>query len=130
MPLVRVEILKGKSVHYKKAVMDGIHSALVEAFKIPDYDRNQRLYELDAGHFEFPETKTEQYTLIEFTVFRGRSPEAKKLLYSAIVRNLKAEPGISGDDITIVLNEPPMENWGIRGGKPANEVDLGFKIDV
>jgi hypothetical protein len=30
----------------------------------------------------------------------------------------------------IILLEPPMDNWGIRGGKPASEVDLGFKIDV
>jgi hypothetical protein len=30
----------------------------------------------------------------------------------------------------IVLLEPPLENWGIRGGRPASEVDLGFKIDI
>ena len=41
MPLVRVEIMKGKSSEYKKSILDGIHSALVEAFKIPEYDRNQ-----------------------------------------------------------------------------------------
>ncbi|WP_434512840.1 tautomerase family protein [Desulfitobacterium sp. AusDCA] len=122
--------MKERSAVYKKAILDGVHSALVEAFKIPDYDRNQRLYELDAEHFEFPDTKTDQYTLIELTVFKGRSLEAKRLLYSAIVRNLQNNPGIKGDDITIVLHEPPMENWGVKCGKPANEVDLGFKVDV
>ncbi|TWH57301.1 phenylpyruvate tautomerase PptA (4-oxalocrotonate tautomerase family) [Desulfitobacterium sp. LBE] len=130
MPLVKVEILKGRSVDYRKAILDGIHSALVEAFKIPDYDRNQRLYELDSEHFEIPDTKSEQCILIELTVFKGRSLEAKRHLYSAIVRNLEKNPGINGNDITIVIYEPPMENWGIKGGKPANEVDLGFKIDV
>jgi hypothetical protein len=29
-----------------------------------------------------------------------------------------------------VLNEVPLENWGIRGGQPASEVDLGFKVNV
>ena len=131
MPLVKVEILKGRSVNYKKAILDGIHTALVEAFKIPDYDRNQRMYELDREHFEFPETKySDQYTLIELTLFKGRSLEAKRLLYSAIVRNLENDPSIKGEDITIVVYELPMENWGIRGGKPANEVNLGFKVDV
>lgn len=130
MPLVKVEILKGRSAEYKKAILDGIHSALVEAFKIPDYDRNQRLYELATEHFEFPDTKSDQVTLIELTVFKGRSLDAKRLLYSAIVRNLQNNPGIKGEDITIVLHESPMENWGVKGGKPANEVDLGFKIDV
>lgn len=130
MPLVKVEIFKGKSQEYKKALLDGIHSALVEAFKIPDYDRMQRLYELERKNFEIAPTKTEQFTLIEITAFQGRSLEAKKNLYSAIIRNLGQLPGINCDDITIVLNEPPLENWGIRGGRPANEVDLGFKVDV
>lgn len=130
MPLVKVEILKGKSVDYRKAILDGIHSALVEAFKIPDFDRNQRMYELEQDSFEIPETKSDCYTLIELTVFKGRSIEAKRILYSAIVRNLAVSPGIKGDDITIVINEPPMENWGIKGGKPASEVDVGFKVDV
>ena len=38
--------------------------------------------------------------------------------------------GIDGQDIMIILLEPPLENWGVRGGKPASEVDFDFKIDV
>lgn len=26
--------------------------------------------------------------------------------------------------------EPPAESWGITGGVPASEADLGFKVDV
>ncbi|MGI5854687.1 MAG: tautomerase family protein [Bacillota bacterium] len=130
MPLVKVEILKGKSQEYKKAILDGIHSALVEAFEILDGDRMQRLYELDEDCFERSTNKTENITLIELTVFKGRSFEAKKKLYSAIVRNLAKSPGIDGKDIFIVINEPPLENWGVKGGLPASEVNLGFKIDV
>ena len=129
MPLVKVEILKGKTQEYKKAILDGIHSALVEAFKIPDNDRMQRLYELDRDCFEIPTNKTEKMTLIELTIFKGRSLEAKKDLYFAIVRNLGQSPGIEGKDILIVINEPPLENWGVKG-IPANEIDLGFKIEV
>lgn len=130
MPLVKVEMIKGRSPEYKKAILDGIHSALVEAFKIPDYDRMQRIYELDKENFEIASNKTEQYILIEITAFKGRSLEAKKLLYSTIVKNLENNPGINGKDITIVIHEPPLDNWGIGGGKAASEVNLGFKIDV
>lgn len=130
MPLVKVEMIKGRSPEYKKAILDGIHSALVETFKIPDYDRMQRIYELDKENFEIASNKTEQYILIEITAFKGRSLEAKKLLYSTIVKNLENNPGINGKDITIVIHEPPLDNWGIWGGKVASEVNLGFKIDV
>ncbi len=52
MPLVKVEIYQGKSEEYKRALLDGIHAALVAAFKIPIDDRNQRLYELSEENFE------------------------------------------------------------------------------
>lgn len=129
MPFVKIEILKGKSPAYKKAIMDGVHNALVEALKIPEYDRNQRLYELDKENFEISANKTESFTLIELTIFQGRSKEAKKNLYQKIAENLEKNPGIQKSDIMIVIHEPPLENWGLRG-IPANEVDLGFKIDV
>lgn len=130
MPQVKIEIIKGKSVEYKKAILDGVHSALVEAFKIPEYDRFQRLYELEPSSFEISENKTQNFTLIEIIILKGRSIEAKKKLYQAIVKNLAETPGIDGQDIVIVLHEPPLENWGVRGGKPASEVDFGFKLDV
>lgn len=31
MPLVKIEIRKGQSAEYKKAVLDGVHEALVQA---------------------------------------------------------------------------------------------------
>lgn len=130
MPLVKITIRAGKSKEYKKALLDGVHNALVQTFRIPEHDRFQILYELDKEHFEVPSTKTDNATIIEMSVFKGRSNEAKKQLYKAIVDNLAKNPGIKGDDIMIVLQEPPLENWGIRGGKPASGVELGFKIDV
>jgi phenylpyruvate tautomerase PptA (4-oxalocrotonate tautomerase family) len=130
MPIVKIEIIKGKSKEYKKAILDGVHNALVETIKIPDHDRFQRIYELDDNNFEVPESKTSNVTFIEIVMFKGRSYEAKKALYKAINHNLKLNPGIIGNDIIIVLIEPPLENWGINGGFPANEVELGFNINV
>ncbi|MFX1237445.1 MAG: tautomerase family protein [Promethearchaeota archaeon] len=130
MPLVRIEIRKGKRRDYKKALLDGLHDALVFSLKIPEQDRTQRLYELEPENFEIMNSKTENYTIIEITMFQGRSLDAKKLLYKEIINNLSKSPGISGNDIMIVIHEPPLENWGIRGGKPASEVDLGFNLKV
>jgi len=62
-------------------------------------------------------------------MFSGRSMGAKRALYQAIVRNLAALD-VPPLDIKITLIESPPENWGIRGGMPASEIDLGFKIDV
>ena len=46
-----------------------------------------------------------------------------------LVQNL-VEFGIPADHIIITLCESPQENWGIRGGQAACDVDLGFQVDV
>jgi phenylpyruvate tautomerase PptA (4-oxalocrotonate tautomerase family) len=129
MPLVRIEILRGRPVAERQQLLEGVHAALVEAFGIPDDDRTQRIIEHDLDNFEVPPGVGERYTLVEIIAFPGRSAAAKRHLYQAIVRNLEAA-GIPANDISIVLQEPPMENWGVRGGKPASEVDLGFRVDI
>jgi len=129
MPIVTIVMQKGKSGEYKKSLLEAVHQALVMAFKIPDHDRNQRIIEIDPENFEYEEGKSENFLTIEMTVFSGRSLQAKKALYKEIATQMETL-GVNSSDILITLNEPPLENWGIRGGYPASEVDIGFKLDV
>lgn len=129
MPLVTITMIKGKPEKIRKSILDAVHVSLVSAFKIPDTDRNQRIIEIDAENFEYPQGKSDCFITIEMTVFPGRSVEAKRMLYKDIVTRLEAI-GIPPEDILIVLNDPPLQNWGIRGGYPANEVDIGFDLHV
>lgn len=130
MPLVNISIAKGRSASVKKKMLDIVHNALVDSIRIPDRDRNQRITEYDRAFFETPPEKSKNFTIVEITLFAGRSMEAKRALYRNITDGLNKGLGIDGNDVMIVLNEVPMENWGIRGGKPANEVDLGFNVKV
>lgn len=47
MPLVQIEVVKGRSAAEKKALFDAVHTALVATLKIPDDDRTQTLLEHD-----------------------------------------------------------------------------------
>lgn len=128
MPKVKIDIIEGRSREHKTRLLEAVHEALVDALKIPEDDRIQILQEHKEENFEIPPYKTELFTIIEITMFAGRSIEAKKNLYKAIAEKL--EPlGIMPYDIMVILLEPGLENWGIRG-LPASEIDLGFKIDV
>jgi phenylpyruvate tautomerase PptA (4-oxalocrotonate tautomerase family) len=62
-------------------------------------------------------------------MFAGRSLEAKRRLYRAVARNL-GHLGVPPADVLVVLHEIPLENWGVRGGTPASEVDLGYEVGV
>ena len=114
MPLVRIEIIKGRTAAERKRLLDAVHAALVEAFGIPDDDRTQRVVEHDPEYFEIPPGTSERYTLIEITAFPGRSATAKRRLYEAIVRNLD-RAGVPSTDISVVLHEPPMQKLGYPG---------------
>jgi phenylpyruvate tautomerase PptA (4-oxalocrotonate tautomerase family) len=129
MPHVRIEILRGRSVAERQRLFQLVHDALMEAFLIPDADRTQRIVEHDADNFEIPPGSSDRYTLIEITAFPGRSAEAKRNLYGALVRNL-GEIAIDPMDVSVVIIEPALESWGVRGGRSAADVDLGFSLDV
>lgn len=115
MPLVRIEILKGKSQEYKKTLLDAVHDALETAIGIPDWNRFQRLYELEPGCFERAPGKTDCFTIIEITKFSGRSKAQKARNFEEITRQLCTRLGIANTDVFIVIQEPPDENWGLAG---------------
>lgn len=115
MPLVKIEIIKGKSLEYKKTVLDAVHVALENAIQIENWDRFQRLYEIEDDLFERNKNKTDKFTMIEITMFPGRTKEQKSKLYKEIVKELNERLGIEPTDIFIVINEPANENWGLAG---------------
>ncbi|HEY0666264.1 MAG TPA: tautomerase family protein [Gallionella sp.] len=129
MPLARIEVRKTWLPEQVQAIMEAVYRAQLEALQLPEHDRQIRFIQHRPEHFHVPPGKTDNYTLIEISLFAGRSIEAKRALYQVIVKKLGAV-GIAPDDIFIVLHEVPLENWGVRGGVPASEVDLGFRIDI
>lgn len=128
MPFVRVEIIKGKPSEYKTTLLQTIHEALMSTLQIEDDDRFQRLYELDEDCFERRASKTDKFTLIELTIFPGRSKELKRSVIEKITYMLGEKLEIAPTDIIIIMNEPPLENWGCYG-KQASEMGFEYKRD-
>lgn len=126
MPLVRIEILEGKSKDYKTTLLQSVHDGLVNALSIPDDDRIQRLYEIDNDCFELNDYKTDKFTLIELTFLPGRSKEMKRNVIKEITRLLGERLEIKPADVLITINEPPLDNWGVRGDQ-ASELGLQYK---
>ncbi|MCP5303172.1 MAG: tautomerase family protein [Pseudomonadales bacterium] len=131
MPSVLIEVRQQYSAEVESGIMEAVHSALRESFKILPGDRNMRLIAHEPHRFECPpdREKPECYTHISIDCFAGRSVEAKRLLYKSIVSNL-SQYGIPANNVKIMLREITAENWGIRGGQAACDVELGFEIKV
>ena len=115
MPLVKIEMRKGKSPDTKKKILDIVHEGLIEALSIEDWDRFQRIFEYDKENFEIPEGKTDDFMIIELTIFPGRTREQKSKAVELITQRLNEELNIPKTDVFIIINEPPKENWGLAG---------------
>ena len=129
--LARIEILEGRNADEQRKLVDAVAAALSEALQTPAADPSVRLLVYPPARFSipYPDRHSDLFTLVDVTMFAGRSMETKRGLYQAIVDGLTAL-GVPRSDILIVLHEPPMHNWGVNGGVPASEVDVGFNVDI
>jgi len=89
MPDVLVEVrgdwLKGRKAGFLEAIEDGV----VAALRTPKEDKILRLIEHSPENFSIPRWASEQFIHIEIKLFRGRSLDLKRVLYSAIVKNVE-----------------------------------------
>jgi len=131
MPGAVIEVRRTYSPAEEVAIIDAVHDALVAAFKIPQGDKHVRLIAHEPHRFGCPPhlTEPDRATMVSIDCFAGRSLAAKRTLYAEIVGRL--EPlGIPRNHVTITLREITRENWGIRGGQAASDLDLGFDVNV
>ncbi|MDB9536966.1 tautomerase family protein [Dolichospermum planctonicum CS-1226] len=112
----------------KQKLSDAIHSCVMEALQYPADKRFHRFFPLDKSDFYYPSGRSDRYTIIEFSMFEGRSVEAKKQLIHLLFERLQLL-GISPQDLEITIFETPKHNWGFRG-LPGDEHELNYKVDV
>lgn len=128
MPSTRIETRAGWLGDRRRDFIEAVQASLVAGILIPEGDRCVRLLEFGDDSIITPPHAGPHYTVIEISLFSGRSIEAKRRLYAAMVENLSPF-GLAPHDIKVILHEVPQENWGLRG-LPASEIELGFKVDV
>jgi phenylpyruvate tautomerase PptA (4-oxalocrotonate tautomerase family) len=129
MPLIKINIIKGRSKEEKEALKISVYSALTEALKRPDLYRSVIIYEHEGEDFLTPHDATKNFTSIEIQLFAGKSDATKRRIYQTIIRNL-SELGFAANDVFIVLHQIPPSDIGMRGGIPANEIFPDYRPEV
>ncbi|AET61860.1 hypothetical protein HPL003_25720 [Paenibacillus terrae HPL-003] len=112
----------------KEQLSDVIHSAVVDAFQYPPDKRFHRFFPMNQEDFIFAHDRSEAYTIIEISVFEGRTTEAKKHLIQLLFQRIN-DLGIASQDLEITIFETPKQNWGIRG-VPGDELQLNYKVNI
>lgn len=110
-------------------ISDCIHACVMDALQFPKGKRAHRFIALEPDDFYYPEGRTEQYTIIEISMFEGRTVETKKKLIHLLFERLHADVGILPADVEITIFETPRQNWGFRG-MTGDEIGLDYKVEI
>jgi phenylpyruvate tautomerase PptA (4-oxalocrotonate tautomerase family) len=111
------------------ALSDAIHSCVVEALQYPLDKRAHRFFHLDTDDFYFPDSASARYTIIEISMFEGRSVAAKKQLIRLLFERVCKQADRLPNEVEVNISETPKHNWGFRG-LPGDEVRLNYKVEV
>ncbi len=112
----------------QQAISDVIQRALVESLGLPADKRFHRFIALDDEDFLYPSDRSVAYTILEISMFVGRSKDTKKQLIRALFAGFEKALGIAPNDLEITIFETPRENWGIRG-VPGDELVVSYRVN-
>ncbi|MCW5314893.1 tautomerase family protein [Nostoc sp. KVJ3] len=129
MVQIKVYALADKLNPIKMELSNIIHTSLTNVLQLTPEKRFHRFFPLDKSDFYYPSDRTDNYLVIEISMFEGRSVETKKDLLRLLIKNINEKFNIPMYDIEITIFETPKSNWGIRG-LPGDELTLNYKLEV
>ncbi len=121
MPLVRIDVRKGKSPEYRRDLGDAVYHAMVEAIGAPEGDQFEIIAEHDESGLIYNPNyqgidRSDDVVFVQIFLNEGRSVEQKKALYGKIVELLEQKPGVRREDVVINLVEVSKADWSWGSG--------------
>jgi len=121
MPLIKLDMMEGRTENEIKQILDVAHDVMVRNFHVPDRDRYQivsqhKPYEMiiqDTGlGFERSEN------VIVFTITsRERKQEHKQKFYQELTEELEARCGIAPNDVMVSIVINGDDDWSFGFGE-------------
>ena len=121
MPLVRVDVLKGRTPAELRKLADTIQDVMLDVFAAPPRDRYQIITEHDDGHIIAEDTglgllRSDGIVIIQI-VQQGRSNEQKVAVYAELAKRLEAECGVRPEDLIVSVVANRHADWSFGLGE-------------
>ena len=121
MPLVRIDLIEGRTDEAIKSIMDTVQDCLVEAFQVPVTDRYQIVTEHKPGRMILLDTslgfeRTENAIVIQ--VFSSpRKTIHKTRFYKLLANALETNCGLDQKDLLISVTTNTDVDWSFGFGQ-------------
>jgi hypothetical protein len=121
MPLLRFDLIEGRSKSEIKALLDAAHRAMLAAFNVPERDRYQIVHEHKRSRMIVEDTgldipRTDNVVMLQVTT-RPRGRAAKELFYRLLVEELERSCGVAPSDVMVSMVENTDEDWSFGHGR-------------
>lgn len=121
MPLLRFDLIEGRSETELKTLLDAAHEAMLEAFKVPAGDRYQIVSEHKPSRMIVEDTglgipRTQDVIVVE-VITRPRTREQKEAFYRLLTQKLEAACGIAPSDVMVSMVANTDEDWSFGHGR-------------
>jgi 4-oxalocrotonate tautomerase len=121
MPLIRIDVIHGRSEGELRAIGNAVHRALGECLGVPERDRFQVITEHSRARLIYDPAylgveRTDAIVFVQVILSKGRSTEQKCAFYSRAVQLIAMDAQVRPEDVTIVLIENRREDWSFGNG--------------
>lgn len=121
MPLIKFDLVVGRSPEQLQTLLDAAHDAMVRAFNVPERDRYQIVHQHPANEMMIEDTglgftRTQDVVVLTVTS-RPRSAEQKQAFYKEMVEALRDKCGIDPQDVLISIVTNSDEDWSFGLGE-------------
>ena len=121
MPLLRFDLIEGRSDAELKALLDAAHRAMLAAFKVPERDRYQIVHEHKPSRMIIEDTglnipRTDKVVFLQVTS-RPRGRDAKETFYRLLTEELERSCRIEPSDVMVSIIENTDEDWSFGLGR-------------
>ncbi|BBM18134.1 putative tautomerase YolI [Enterococcus avium] len=121
MPLMKIDMIKGRTEKEIKQILDISYQVMLNAFHAPEGDRYQIVNQHEAYEMQILDTgldfKRTGQVIVFSLVTRPRTTEEKQTFYSQLVKELNEQLGIRTEDVMINLTVNSDEDWSFGFGR-------------
>lgn len=121
MPLIRFDLIKGRTDKEIADLLDAAYAAVLEAFRVPVRDRYQIVVEHDKSRLRIEDTglgieRTDKVVVVQVTS-RPRTTAEKQAFYRLLCAALQKRCGVAPSDVMISIVENTDADWSFGNGE-------------
>lgn len=124
MPILKIHASDQLDEDQCRALTDEARDLVIRCLGIGPNFGKVILYTTPLTQRSVHSSRDPNFVLAEILMFPGRPKQVKNRLFRELSELLIRYTGVHKDNVFIAIIESDRNNWGIKGGEPADELDL------